>query len=93
MFKYLCRQHCLICSFDSSFSVFTNNTATVDGTVLVIRFGAAFEGTNNFTGNTGGGVVLVLARMESKGNLWFEGNIAQYGAGISMQDSCLVSLL
>ena len=72
-------------------STFTNNTATTDGTVLLIQFGAIFEGTNNFTGNAGGGIVLVLARMDSRGTLWFHGNRAQDGAGVSMQEYCLVS--
>lgn len=78
-------------NFTFSYSTFTNNTATTDGTVLLIRFGAIFEGTNTFTGNSGGGIVLVLARMDSRGNLWFQNNSALDGAGVLMQEHCLVS--
>ena len=46
---------------------------------------------NIFIGNTGEGIVLVLARMDARGKLWFQHNTADDGAGISMQDRCLVS--
>lgn len=77
------------------YSTFQNNTST-DGkdtsAVAAFRFPTEFNGTNNFIGNTGGGIMLLNTRMLAKGTLLFKGNKAMFGGGIMMDDRCLVSI-
>ena len=77
-------------------SVFENNTS-LEGNqdtsaIAAFRFPTVFSGYNNFTGNVGGGITLLNTRMEVNGSLWFQANRAVFGAGLAMDDRCLVSV-
>ena len=61
--------------------------------LLAFRFPVKFSGFNQFIGNLGGGVVLINSRLDVNGKLLLERNNATFGAGISLDDSCLVSNL
>ena len=50
-----------------------------------------FTGYNHFIGNLGGGITLLNARLSVRGELLLLENEASFGAGIAMDDSCLVS--
>ncbi len=77
-------------------SVFENNTSLEDNkdtsAIAAFRFPTVFSGYNNFTGNVGGGITLLNTRMEVNGSLWFQANRAVFGAGLAMDDRCLVSV-
>ena len=65
------------------------NTSAFSGYQVV----ANFNGTNLFTNNIGGGVVVSESRVNVKGNLSFKGNVAVNGGGLAMFGRCLVSVL
>jgi predicted outer membrane repeat protein len=50
-----------------------------------------FNGHNYFYGNIGGGITLMNARLNVRGELLFKSNVAIFGGGIAMDDTCLVS--
>lgn len=50
------------------------------------------SGRNHFEANIGGGIALMNARLNVKGELFFLNNLAMFGGGIAMDDSCLVMI-
>lgn len=52
-----------------------------------------FSGYNHFVGNLGGGVSLLNSRLDVRGELLLLNNVAMFGGGIAMDDSCLVSAM
>ena len=78
-----------------NFSTFQNNTSTAGkdtSAVAAFRFPTEFTHENIFTGNIGGGIMLLNTRMLAKGTLLFDSNKAMFGGGIMMDDRCLVCL-
>lgn len=78
-------------------SSFLNNEASGSAdtsSVAAFRFPTVFSGSNRFEGNMGGGITLLNTRMSvsSGGKMLFKSNTAVFGAGISMDDRCLVSV-
>ena len=74
-------------------STFFNNTSPGGkdtSAVAAFRFPTEFSGTNEFTGNVGGGIMLLNTRMLAKGTMTFSDNNAMFGGGIMMDDRCLV---
>ena len=59
--------------------------------LLVFRFPIEFRGYNHFVDNVGGGIILLNAQMNVSGELLLLNNKAMFGAGIAMDDTCLVS--
>lgn len=59
----------------------------------MFRFPVEFKGYNHFVDNVGGGIVLLNGRLSVSGELLLLNNKAMFGAGIAMDDSCLVSEL
>ena len=76
-------------------SAFVNNTSLEDNedtsAVAAFRFPTIFKGRNYFIRNRGGGITLLNTRMRANGTLLFDSNVAVFGAGIAMDDRCLVS--
>ena len=62
--------------------------------ISTFRFPTVFQGSNRFVGNVGGGITLLntVMNVRENGSLLFEGNTAAFGAGIAMDDRCLVGL-
>ena len=60
--------------------------------LLAFRFPVTLSGCNHFEENIGGGITLMNARLNVRGELLFLNNLAMFGGGIAMDDSCLVSL-
>ena len=77
----------------SHFSNFTSNVAMNQSSVLAFRVPVTFEGINIFSGNMGGAVTLITARMKSKGTILFENNHAAEGGAVTLVDSALVITL
>ena len=50
-------------------------------------------GRNSFVRNLGGGITLLNARLSVTGELLLLSNVAMFGGGIAMDDSCLVSFV
>ena len=69
------------------------NDLVVEAAVSSFRFPLRFSGRNVFDGNLGGGVSLVntVVNIDSDSELVFMNNNATFGAGIQMEDRCLVS--
>ena len=65
---------------------FNTTTAAVSGYRIV----ANFNGTNTFTDNIGGGIVLSESRLNVQGTLILSGNVAVNGGGLAMFGRCLV---
>ncbi len=59
--------------------------------VTVYRGLLSFYGNNSFYGNIGGGTTLLSSRMDVRGNVVFDGNLAVFGAGVAMSGRSLVS--
>lgn len=59
--------------------------------LLAFRFPVELSGCNKFDGNIGGGITLMNARLNVRGELLLLNNVAMFGGGIAMDDSCLVS--
>lgn len=59
--------------------------------LLAFRFPVKLSGYNHFVGNLGGGITLLNARLTVRGKLLLLNNVAAFGGGIAMDDSCLVS--
>ena len=82
---------------DTIYSTFDNNTsleATEDtSAIAAFRFPTIFRGVTHFLRNRGGGVTLLNTQMMVQENtsLLFDSNTAVFGAGIAMDDRCLVS--
>jgi predicted outer membrane repeat protein len=75
---------------------FQNNSATrgsADSTALTAyRVLLTFNGTSSFVGNWGGGISLLGSRMDVKGEVKLDSNIAVFGAGIAMTGRSLILL-
>ena len=79
---------------------FLENSTTLNKTeslhssaLLAFRFPVELKGRNCFVGNLGGGITLLNARLSVTGELLLLSNVAMFGGGIAMDDSCLVSIL
>ena len=93
-------RYCEICYYKTYTifgSEFVNNTSLEDNedtsAVAAFRFPTVFWGRNYFIRNRGGGITLLNTRMQANGTLLFDSNVAVFGAGIAMDDRCLVNLL
>ena len=79
-------------------STFDNNTSlesTEDtSAIAAFRFPTMFSGVTRFVRNRGGGVTLLNTQMivQENASLYFDSNTAVFGAGIAMDDRCLVSV-
>ena len=60
--------------------------------VTVYRVLLIFHGNNTFLGNQGGGTSLLSSRMDVRGHVLFDGNVAVFGAGVAMAGRSLVSV-
>ena len=91
----ICYVSLLIYPFSSfACSNFDNNLATrgsIDTTaVTAYRVLISFSGTNTLNNNTGGGLSLLSSRMDVRGSVTFDGNLAVFGGGIAMSGRSLV---
>ena len=69
----------------------SNRTPEHASALLAFRFPVTFSGSNTFSSNTGGGIMLLNTRMVVRGDLLLRNNSAVRGGGISMEDTCRVS--
>ena len=58
--------------------------------LVSFRFPVHLSGFNHFISNTGGGISLLNSALTVAGELLLDGNTATYGAGIALDDICLV---
>ena len=58
--------------------------------LVSFRFPIHLNGYNHFISNVGGGISLLSSAMTVAGELLLDNNTATYGAGISLDDICLV---
>lgn len=58
--------------------------------LVSFRFPIHLNGYNHFISNVGGGISLLNSAMTVAGELLFDSNTATYGAGLSLDDICLV---
>lgn len=76
-------------------SHFENNTsidsmAEHSSSLVAFRFPTRFEGHTCFRNNKGGGITLLHTILMASGTMLFDGNTAQFGGAIAMDDRCLV---
>ena len=58
--------------------------------LVSFRFPIHLNGFNHFISNVGGGISLLNSAMTVAGELLLDSNTATYGAGMSLDDICLV---
>ena len=61
--------------------------------LVSFRFPVHLSGFNHFISNIGGGISLLNSALTVAGELLLDGNTATYGAGITLDDICLVSTI
>ena len=70
--------------------MFFSNKAKRQGAILSFRFPISLSGTNVFERNEGGGIALIQSRVDVGGVALFIENSAVDGAGLALEDQCLV---
>ena len=70
----------------------SNGQSDHSSALLAYRFPVELSGFNYFGHNLGGGIILINSRMCIFGEMLVERNVAMFGGGISLDDSCLVSI-
>ncbi len=58
--------------------------------LVSFRFPVYLSGFNHFISNTGGGISLLNSALTVAGELLLDSNTATYGAGMALDDICLV---
>lgn len=81
----------ILCSSFIGNSYTTAQTPPDHASALVaFRFPMNFIGSNIFVGNNGGGITLLNTRVTVQGELLLQDNVAMFGGGITMEDTCVV---
>lgn len=79
------------CTFDNNTSLESTEDTSA---IAAFRFPTMFSGVTRFVRNRGGGVTLLNTQMivQENASLYFDSNTAVFGAGIAMDDRCLLEI-
>ena len=77
------------CIFDLNLSLEQSQDTSA---LTSFRFPTFFYGNNYFARNMGGGITLLNTRMQANGAMQFINNTAVFGAGVAMDDRCLLEI-
>ena len=91
---HACLGHAIIICFLLTSTFKANRAINASGdhisALVSFRFLIHFDGYNHFISNMGGGISLLNSAMTVVGELLLDSNMATYGAGVSLDDICLV---
>lgn len=73
------------------FSIFADNTAEKQGAFLTFRLRVEFSGTNVFSRNEKGAMLIFQTKVGVGGSLMFQGNTAKEGGAVILEDQSWVN--